>query len=79
MIYIQYFCMNVFSGTGLTGSPSVVRAGGARSSGSGEVLYVCVTTVVLSTVFEKVAVVALRFFFPLRFGQAPLWGMGETK
>ncbi len=45
----------------------------------GEVLYVCVVTVVLSTVFEKVAVVALRFFFPLRFGQAPLWDMGETK
>lgn len=50
-----------------------------RVAYSGGVLYVSVTTVVLSTVFEKVAVVALRFFFPLRFGQAPLWDMGETK
>lgn len=32
-IYIQYFCMKFFSGTGLTTSPSGVRGGGALSSG----------------------------------------------
>ena len=46
---------------------------------SGDVLYMCVTTVVLSAVAEKKVGVALRPFFPPRFGHAPLWGMGDTK
>lgn len=32
-MYIQYFCMKLFSGSGVTTWPSGVRGGGERSSG----------------------------------------------